>query len=150
VVAQPATNNAGVLRRVETPRPAPPAVARLTATMIGPKEIYFGDTGIFKVHLVNDGDAPAREVRVEIMADNALMKTLTVGTVPAKTDVDVEIALSPNKIGSMELRAIATGGQGVKAVAGSVVFVGKPELSLAIRRPAANESRRPETLYRHS
>jgi uncharacterized repeat protein (TIGR01451 family) len=103
--------------------------------MIGPREIYFGDTGIFQVVLVNEGNAPAKDVRVDVHANDALMKTLNVGTIPAKSDIEVEIALAPNKTGTMELRASASAAGGVKAVAGSVVFVGKPELSLAIAGP---------------
>ena len=72
---------------------------------------------------------------LDIVANEQLLKTLSIGAVPPGRSVEVEIQLTPQVLGEMELQAVAKARDGNRAVAVRSLFVGKPELTLAIAGP---------------
>jgi len=112
--------------------PQPPALPELAVKMDVPEELLHGDRARIQVRVANQGRAPARDVFLDIVGNDQLLKTLNVGAVPPGRSADVEIQLTPQVLGQLELQAVAKARDGERAVAVRSMFVGKPELTLVI------------------
>ena len=123
---------APVLRPI---RPAPPALPELAVFMAGENKVLHGENASVKVRVVNTGRGPARDVILDIVGNDQLLKTLPIGAVPPGRSIEVEIQLTPQVLGELELQAVAKAKEGERAVAVRSMFVGKPEITLAIAGP---------------
>jgi hypothetical protein len=111
------------------PEPAQPA---LNVHLDGPDKLQHGEFASIKVRIDNSGTTVVRNVILDIVANGQLLKTLDVGTVNAERSVEVEVQMTPQVLGALELQAVAQSAAGERVVAVRSMFVGRPALTLAI------------------
>ena len=111
---------------------SPELVVRIDA----PSRLLHGDSSTINVYITNRGEAVARDVVLDVVGNDQLLKVMPVGAVPAGRTLEIGIQLTPQVLGELELQAVAKARQGSRAVAVRSVLVGEPDLTLAIAGPA--------------
>ena len=99
----------------------------------GPGEMIFGETRLFTVRLTNPGNGDAHGVILQLEPGGARQP---VGTVAAGGSKSLELELTAEQAGQMQIRVMATAHGLVAVLADQEILVRRPELSVKIRGPA--------------
>lgn len=102
--------------------------------LAGPSDMLFGEQKTFTLHVSNPGTGDAENVAVEV-SSGGQPNRLEVGTLAAGQQKEIPFSVSAIAPGEMEIRAVATGANGLTAEAASRVNVHKPELQVAVNVP---------------
>ncbi len=108
---------------------------QLAVSVEGPVEMRFGETKVFKVKLNNPGNGPAENVTVNIDATGASSQPNTVGTLAAGESRTLELELTANQAGAMQIQAVARGDSELQAQAAHEVRVRRAALAVQITAP---------------
>ena len=128
VVAAPVVASAMV--EVEEPK--------LELYIAGPREVAFGDQGIYKLTIANPGTGPAENVTVFLLPLSGSDKPAAshrLGTLAAGESKVVEVELTARQAGELQIRAEVTADGDLKATASEAVHVRRAELKLATTGP---------------
>ncbi len=108
---------------------------QLAVNVDGPVEMRYGETKVFKVKLSNPGNGPAENVSVNIAATGANGRPNRIGTLAAGTSRTLELELTANQAGTMQIRAVARGDGALQAESTHEIRVRKAELAVRITAP---------------
>ncbi len=120
---------ASLSARIEVQQP------QLAVNVDGPVEMRFGETKVFKVKLSNPGNGPAENVSVNIEATGASSQPNTIGTLAAGESRTLELELTANQAGTMQIRTVARGDGDLQAQSAHDVRVRRAALAVKVTAP---------------
>ncbi len=95
----------------------------------------YGETKVFKVKLSNPGNGPAENVAVNIAATGVNSQPNSIGTLAAGESRTLELELTANQAGTMQVRAVVRGDGDLQAQSDHEVQVRRAQLALKISAP---------------
>ncbi len=108
---------------------------QLAVSVDGPVEMRYGETKVFKVKLSNPGNGPAENVSVNIAATGANGRPNSIGTLAAGQSRTLELELTANQAGTMQIRAVARGDGALQAESAHDIRVRQAKLAVQITAP---------------
>jgi uncharacterized repeat protein (TIGR01451 family) len=105
---------------------------QLKVAVIGPKEIQYGETGVFTIQLSNPGSGRADGVELEFAYGGQRLPTREVGSIEAGQQVELTVELTARQAGTLPVAAVAKGIQGLRADASQNVIVRRAELKVEV------------------
>jgi len=99
----------------------------------GPKELLYGQTKVYTVALTNPGTGDAENVIVKLQPSGAVQQ---IGTIEAGGRKVIEVEITANRVGAVELGAQATAEGGLKAAARETIQVRRAKLEVALEGDA--------------
>lgn len=109
---------------------------RLELALEGPSEVTFGQPNTYRLHLRNAGDAPADNVQVNLTAGQYGSSSTNAGTIAPGQQEVVDIELTFNQKGSIQIEANATAAGNLSSKTQIGVLVRKPDLSVHVEAPS--------------
>ncbi len=109
---------------------------QLAVNVDGPVEMQFGDTRVFSVKLSNPGNGPAENVTVNIEATGANGQPNNIGSLAAGESRTLELELTAQQAGAMQIRALARGDGDLQAEAAHEVHVRRAALAVHVTAPS--------------
>lgn len=108
---------------------------RLELALEGPAEVRFGEANTYRLHLRNAGDATAKGVAVKLAAGPYGASTSEVGDIAAGASETVDIELTFNERGNIDIAAEATAVGNLFTKTGIQVVVRQPDLGISVQAP---------------
>lgn len=108
---------------------------RLELALEGPAEVRYGEANTYRLHLRNAGDATAKGVAVKLAAGPYGASTSEVGDVAAGASETVDIELTFNERGSIDIAAEASAVGDLFTKTGIQVVVRQPDLGINVQAP---------------
>ncbi len=113
---------------------------RLELAIVGPTEVRYGDTKIYKLALANPGTGDAENVQVQLMpieGGDQPMAVQDVGRIAAGASTELEVELTARQAGYIDIVASAVADLGLHAKASEKVLVRRASLTVDVIGPAA-------------
>jgi hypothetical protein len=112
--------------------------AKLQMVISGPSEVVFGQQQLYKLTLVNPGNADAENVTLflsPLTPGDGPVASHKVGTLRAGASTSVEIELTARQAGKLAIKAEATADGDLKTAASEEVMVRRAALQVAVTGP---------------
>jgi len=111
---------------------------RLEMSLAGPTDVQYGDTKIYKIQLVNSGTGDAENVviRLSPTSPGQQPSEAPIGLLAAGEKKTIEIELTAQQAGILEIHAEATADGGLTAQVDEQVMVRRAKLAAALQGPA--------------
>lgn len=103
--------------------------------IVGPKEVNYGETNIYRVRVRNHGDAVAENVVLQVAAKDHGTSTSEVGNIAPGSEETMEIELQFDKRGKIGVNAVANAANASASKTGMDVLVRKAELVSQLTAP---------------
>jgi uncharacterized repeat protein (TIGR01451 family) len=121
-----------------TTRPTP-AVAQiqvqqpqLDLAISGPRDVLFGETAMYTLRISNPGSGDADDVAVEFGYADFRLDPKRINSLAPGQHVELTVELNANQAGPIQVTAVATGANGLRADASQDVLVRRAKLEVAV------------------
>jgi hypothetical protein len=111
---------------------------KLELSLVGPRDVLYGETKTFTITVSNPGTGPAENVVVNLLPISAGQETggvSRIGTIAAGDRKVIEIELTARQVGDLELRAQAYGDGGLRTEAAERVHIRRADLEATVAGP---------------
>ncbi len=108
---------------------------KLDMQLVGPTEMQYGETRVFKIQVSNPGNGAAEDVVVNLAATGAASQPNRIGTLPAGATRQLELELKAGQAGVMEIRANARAAGNLSVNATHAVRVRRARLAVSVDAP---------------
>jgi hypothetical protein len=122
---------------------------KLSLSISGPREVFYGQTKIYKLTLTNPGNGDAENVLINLLPIDQSQSAATyrVGTLKAGDSKAIDIELTARQAGKLQIKSQAVGDGGLRVDAVEEVTVRRADLKLAAAGAKVKYAGTP-TIYR--
>lgn len=108
---------------------------RLELALEGPSEVEYGKANTYRLIIRNPGNATAKDVQVALTAQQYGESSSTIGDIPAGGQESIDVELTFNQKGSINIAAAASSGASLKSNTAIDVVVRRAELVTEVVSP---------------
>lgn len=108
---------------------------KLSLSLSGPREVFFGQSKIYKLTIANPGNGDAENVSVSLLPigqSNDAPSNYRLGYLRAGDSKTIDIELTARQAGTLEIKAQAFGDNGLRAEVAEPVVVRRAQLKIAV------------------
>ncbi len=120
---------------------------KIAVSIDGPDEVTYGESKTYKVRISNPGDGVAPNVMFTLSPNSATPQTQRIGDIPAGKEASIDIELTAQDLGDLNINGLASGDLELRAEATKTIRVAAAKLQATLSGPQI-KYQNTESIYR--
>ncbi len=120
---------------------------KIAVAIDGPDEVTYGESKTYKVRISNPGDGVAPNVMFTLSPNSATPQTQRIGDIPAGKEASIDIELTAQDLGDLNINGLASGDFELRAEATKTIRVAAAKLQATLSGPQV-KYQNTESIYR--